>query len=164
MEKLWKALQQVHTLEFVAQSRSNTGWTGKGTGSVRVESPTAESIVFQESGLWYSAINKGLKFRNVYRWLRLEDRVRLEHLRFGEKHSVYLFDMAPDTETTWSSVTPHLCRQDEYIAQLELQDGCISLNWKVIGPEKDEAIRYRYQYAMSLVLVILLETAIMQTV
>ncbi len=145
IERLWTGLKQIRNLEFVAHSRSNTGWTGKGMGSVRVESPTPESIVFQESGRWYSDRSDGLEFRNVYRWLRFAETVRLEHLRFGEQHAVYLFDLAPDTDTVWSSVAPHLCRSDEYTAHLELQDSGISLHWHIVGPEKNEEILYRYR-------------------
>lgn len=144
---VWNALQRVRSLEFDAQSGSGTGWTGNGTGSVVVESPTPEIIIFQESGLWHSATSKGLAFRNVYRWSRFEGTVRLEHLRFGEDHPVYLFDLAPDTDMICSSAAPHLCRDDEYTARLELLDSGISLDWKITGPEKDESIIYRYRYA-----------------
>ncbi|RYF36219.1 MAG: hypothetical protein EOO38_27980 [Cytophagaceae bacterium] len=145
IETLWNALRQVHTLEFVAHSRSNTGWTGKGAGSVIVESPTPESIVFHESGLWHPTAGKNIEFRNIYRWLRSGDTVRLEHLRFGEENSVYLFDLAPDSDTVWSSVAPHLCRQDEYVALLEIQESVLSLHWKITGPAKNEEILYRYR-------------------
>lgn len=135
-------------LEFVARSRSNTGWVGKGTGLVRVESPTPETLLFHESGRWHADIQrvpgKDIEFKNIYRWSLSEAKIRLEHLRFGEKHAVYLFDLAPDTETVWSSITPHLCRADQYTARLELHDSGISLNWQIVGPEKDEDILYQY--------------------
>lgn len=145
VEWLWDALRQVTTLEFASRSRSNTGWTGSGTGSVTVEAPTPDSLVFHESGLWHSATNKPLEFRNVYRWTRTGQTIRLEHLRFGEGHAVYLFDLAPETDTQWSSMTPHLCRADEYTARLERHDGYIVLAWKIVGPEKNEEISYRYR-------------------
>lgn len=146
IDRLWIALQQVRHLEFVAHSEGETGWNGRGIGSVIIESPTTEVLVFQESGTWHPVAGRVVSFRNAYRWTRCKDTLRLEHLRFGEKHPVYLFDLAPDTDTTWSSIQPHLCREDEYTALLQLQDSSVLLNWKIIGPTKKEEIIYRYQY------------------
>jgi hypothetical protein len=145
IEPVWAALRRVKTLEFVARSQSGTGWSGTGTGTVSVEVPAPESIVFRESGIWRSPGGGDLAFRNVYRWLRSEETVRLEHLRFGENHPVFLFDLASETDAVWSSVAPHLCRDDRYAARLELLPDSVSLQWNIRGPEKDEEILYRYR-------------------
>jgi hypothetical protein len=144
-ERLWVALRQVRTLEFAAHSRGNTGWTGRGTGTVTVEAPTADSLIFHESGFWHSETSKSLEFRNIYRWTRTGDTVRLEHLRFGEQHPVYLFDLAPAPERQWASVAPHVCRADEYTARLRREESGIVLVWKITGPEKNEEITYQYR-------------------
>jgi hypothetical protein len=145
IEPLWDALRKVSLLEFTSHSRSNTGWTGRGTGTVTVEAPTVDSLIFHESGLWHSATSKPLAFRNVYRWTRTVEAVRLEHLRFGEKHPVYLFDLSPTTDVEWASIAPHFCREDEYAARLEVNEPRILLTWRITGPEKNEEIAYSYQ-------------------
>ncbi len=68
----------------------------------------------------------------------------LEHLRFGEDHPVYLFDLALAGEREWRSVSPHLCREDCYSAVLIVGDDNIVLRWSVNGPRKQETIEYVY--------------------
>ena len=70
--------------------------------------------------------------------------MRLEHLRFGEDHPVYLFDLGPAGEREWRSVSPHLCGEDCYAAVLTVRDDGIVLRWSVDGPRKQEAIEYTY--------------------
>jgi hypothetical protein len=48
------------------------------------------------------------RFRNVFRWTLLGPKlVRLEHLRFGPDHPVYLFELAQDANGTWTSNRLH---------------------------------------------------------
>ena len=49
-----------------------------------------------------------LRFRNVFRWSAVGEALRLEHLRFGVAHPVFLFDLAPVAAGEWRSVSPHL--------------------------------------------------------
>ena len=138
IEPIWAALQQVKTLDFIAHRRNGTGWMGHGKGKVVVEAPTPEIIIFHESGRWLYGMSPEPKFRNVSRWLRSGDTVRLEHLRFGENHSVSLFDLTPETDAIWVSVAPYLCGTDEHTGRLEFKVSGILWSWKIRGPEKNE--------------------------
>ena len=141
---LWDGLRRVRTVEFVTHGTSATGWSGRGSGTVTVQSPVPEILLFRETGIWRPNGKRDLHFHNVYRWTCLEESVRLEHLRFGEDAPVYLFDLAPDSDGIWSSLTPHWCRNDTYTARLRQEQNAIFLSWTVTGPEKAEKIAYKY--------------------
>ncbi|HWG43698.1 MAG TPA: hypothetical protein VN688_13000 [Gemmataceae bacterium] len=107
--ELWSGLCRVRSLRFVAQSAGATGWQGIGTGSVIVDASTDSALTFTESGSWQPTTGRSLRFSNVFRWSRINaDLIRLEHLRFGTDHPVYLFDLAPKMSGEWTSVRPHL--------------------------------------------------------
>jgi len=146
-DTLWLRLRQIQTCQFTSRSHSNpaTHWTGAGAGVVSVESPTADTLIFRESGDWQPAtVARSLRFRNTYRWTRHDTTIQLEHLRFGDQNPVYLFDLAPAPDGTWTSLTAHLCRQDHYTAQLVLECHRLVLTWTVTGPEKQDEIKYIY--------------------
>ncbi|MBC8136246.1 MAG: hypothetical protein H8F28_10195 [Fibrella sp.] len=146
-DQLWQGLQRVRTVEFVTHGTSATGWSGGGSGVVTVESPSSTVLVFRESGIWRPTGGRDLRFHNVYRWTCFDKSVRLEHLRFGDEHPVFLFDLAPDPDGIWSSLTPHLCRQDTYTARLRQEEAVLFLAWTITGPEKREEIAYKYSLA-----------------
>jgi hypothetical protein len=106
--QLWDGLQRVRFVRFI--SRSDTpGWNGIGFGSVAVESPSEEVLVYVESGIWQLAKGRETRFSNVFRWtLTGPELIRLEHLRFGADRPVFLFDVAPGSSGEWASVRPHL--------------------------------------------------------
>ncbi|QDT40038.1 hypothetical protein Pan241w_00910 [Gimesia alba] len=144
---LWNRLAAVTSLTFTAQSfDSGSGWNGTGKGTVEIEHSTPESMLFHESGLWTQQAGKELHFTNVYRWSAYPDqkRLRLEHLRFGTMHPVYLFELQQITATRWESVEPHVCREDLYSANLSLENALLSLDWTVKGATKNERISYVY--------------------
>ena len=144
--ELWGCLQQVRRLRIVACSGGSTGWNGVGVGSVVIESPHAGVLIFAEAGSWRPAAGGETRFRNVFRWALVgTGLVRLEHLRFGEGHPVYLFDLAPGEANTWYSVSPHLCKEDYYSAELRLQEWGLSIRWEIAGPRKQECIEYEYR-------------------
>jgi hypothetical protein len=102
---LCDALRRVTALRFEARGLA---WTGAGHGAVAVSSPADGVVTFTEAGTWRSDRGHELRFSNVFRWSAVGTRlVRLEHLRFGPKHPVHLFDLAPVAEG-WRSVRPHL--------------------------------------------------------
>ncbi|MBX3611831.1 MAG: hypothetical protein KF871_18190 [Hydrogenophaga sp.] len=140
------ALSRVRTLRFEARSQAGTGWDGVGTGEVRVSSPQPGVVLFEEAGVWQAERPgaAGVAFRNVFRWTAVGERLRLEHLRQGPDHPVFLFDLAWAGEGSWHTVQPHLCAADVYAAQLHCEADAISVAWTIRGPRKDEAIRYRY--------------------
>jgi hypothetical protein len=144
----WKRLSSVNSLAFKATSGTNDGgWNGEGRGSVSVQSVDSNTMLFHEDGKWKPATGKELTFTNVYRWTALleSQSLRLEHLRFGQNHPVYLFDLKQADEVTWRSVEPHVCRDDLYKAIMKLGGESVTLEWSIEGPTKSENIYYSYQ-------------------
>jgi hypothetical protein len=143
--RLWDRLGRVRGLHFVGLSANESGWNGSGVGTVVVASPSPEVLIFNESGVWQPTGGGRISFRNVFRWRRLGlEAVRLEHLRYGADHPVYLFDLMSGADGVWTSVSPHCCRDDCYRAILEVEGVDIVLRWSVTGPSKQETIEYRY--------------------
>lgn len=148
LEVIWNRLSNVNSLMFIATSANNNGgWNGAGRGSVVVESVDKNIVLFHENGTWQSETGKDLNFTNVYRWTALLDSssLRLEHLRFGHRHAVYLFDLKQKDNMTWQSVEPHVCREDLYTAKMKLDGEILSLEWTIKGPTMNESINYSYQ-------------------
>ncbi len=146
IDRLWDRLSRVRVLSFVARSERPGGWNGKGSGTVIVQQTTKGSMTFAESGVWRPEGGNDIRFRNVFRWTIAGETLRLEHLRFGEDHPVYLFDLAPAGEGEWRSVSPHLCSEDRYSARLVVRDDGIVLRWSIDGPRKREEIEYVYSW------------------
>ncbi|MGH7702137.1 MAG: DUF6314 family protein [Gemmatimonadales bacterium] len=143
---LWRTLPRVRRLEFVAWSAVATGWNGRGEGTVRVEDPGSGVLIFNERGVWRPEGGGELKFRNVFRWTPLGSAlIRLEHLRFGPKRPVPLFDLIPGGSGRWRSERPHLCGEDRYEAELWERDWGMEMVWSITGPRKAERIEYRYR-------------------
>lgn len=145
--QLLNCLRRVGDLRFSARTAGQTGWNGDGFGTVAVESPSPEVVIFRESGEWRPAGANPLRFSNVYRWSLVGPlSLRLEHLRFGPGKPVHLFELAPESESAWASVCPHECRDDCYSARLQLQADGIVLRWSIVGPRKSEDIEYAYHW------------------
>lgn len=135
--ELWNHLRRVSFLRFVAQSQSDTGWSGSALGTVVVASPSNDVLVFTESGNWQPIRGRQTRFSNVFRWTMLgPDSIRLEHLRFGIDYPVYLFDLGLAAEETWIPVSPHLCQKDCYSASLRLHEKGVDMSWSITGPKK----------------------------
>ena len=143
LDQLWTNLARVRSLRFIARSGSSTGWNGIGRGTVVVEAIGDDVQTFTESGTWQTEAGREFRFHNVYRWTQAKPTLRLEHLRFGVDHPVYLFDLAQTGDREWRSVSPHLCSEDRYSAVLLVGDS-LTLRWEVIGPTKQEVIEYDY--------------------
>lgn len=147
LSALWERLAKVKSLEFTAESfDSGSGWNGSGTGTVAVEVVDSATLLFNEMGQWSPPEGTPLNFTNVFRWTALPDQrlIRLEHLRFGKTHPVYLFDLQQTNTSRWDSVEPHVCSDDLYTATLECQQDQLHLDWTVQGATKNERIRYVY--------------------
>jgi hypothetical protein len=147
--RVWNRLATVRQLTFESRSSSveASGWEGQGTGQVVVDLGEPATLLFHETGTWRSAEGRQFRFSNAYRWT-LDDahqRLRLEHLRFGRARPVLLFDLAALNDGVLQSDAAHVCSDDCYTARLELDADTIHLDWKIVGPKKDEAISYRYQ-------------------
>ncbi|BCM92947.1 hypothetical protein IAD21_04831 [Abditibacteriota bacterium] len=143
--ELWPRLLAVKTLHFESQSRTGTGWNGVGTGTVEVTSPRDGVLIWREAGQWRQNGGREIRFTNTFRWTQSDDKITLEHLRFGEAQPVFLFQLAAIQPHEWRDVEPHLCRQDNYSAVLQIEEEGLKLSWTVFGPTRDETINYRYQ-------------------
>ena len=143
-ERLWDMLRRVGALSFAARSKVPNGWNRTGVGTVEARQVKPGVLTFKESGVWRPEVGRETRFSNVFRWTVAGDVVRLEHLRFGEDHPVYLFDLAPADEWEWRSVSPHQCKEDCYAATMRVHDDRIVLKWSIEGPRKQETIEYVY--------------------
>lgn len=147
-QEVWKKLSGITSLAFSAASKGsgNTGWNGVGRGDVRVEHPDASTLLFYEQGRWVSREGRETAFKNVFRWSyeRFHNRIKLEHLRFGIQRPVFLFFLAPSGSHTLESASSHVCKEDAYLGKVSCSQKGIKLNWRVIGPKKNEEIDYVY--------------------
>ena len=143
--QLWDSLRQMRRLSFIARSEGSTGCNGVGYGTVVVDEIDNETMTFTESGSWsHEGTGREIRFSNVYRWTLADDVLRLEHLRQGVDHPVYLFDLVQSSEREWQAASPHMCREDCYSATLVIHDDNIHLRWTIDGPRKRETIEYIY--------------------
>lgn len=144
----WERLRQVKQLSFNAKSKSKEeiGWAGKGKGEVVVSRKNDDVLIYNEKGTWLNKQGNQISFTNVFRWTldRHAGVISLEHLRRGADHPVFLFHLAPANAQSLSSVDSHLCEGDTYFGQIHLNTNSLRLNWRVIGPKKNEEIDYYY--------------------
>lgn len=144
----WNKLAAVTQLNFKAKTKSkdNKGWNGSGKGEVIVTKEGGSILIFTEKGQWQGKPGEDVNFSNVFRWTldRKAGVISLEHLRFGADRAVFLFHLAPSTKHSLSSIDSHLCEEDTYFGQIYLDRYSLRLNWRVIGPKKNEEIDYYY--------------------
>lgn len=147
LQSFWEKLNSVQTLTFYAKSKNTEeqGWKGKGRGDVVVTKNGSE-LIFHEKGSWHGMEGDEVSFSNVFRWTldRNSCLISLEHLRRGPDHPVFLFHLTPSSPHTMSSVDSHLCGGDIYFGQIHFDQHSLRLNWRVIGPKKNEEIDYCY--------------------
>ena len=140
-------LQKIRRMTFSAKTQSaETGWSGKGKGEVLLEKTDGSTFLFHEKGTWQNKEGEEFTFTNLFRWTidRHAGVIALEHLRRGMDQPVFLFHLAPTGPFSLSSVNSHLCEGDTYFGQIHLDPYSLRLNWRVIGPKKNEDIRYVY--------------------
>ncbi|MGE5196423.1 MAG: DUF6314 family protein, partial [Anaerolineae bacterium] len=140
----WERLSFVKNLTFNAKTKSKeeSGWDGKGKGEVLVTKESDTVLIFNEKGSWQDKHGKEINFSNIFRWT-LEKNVTmisLEHLRRGPTHPVFLFSLSPSSPHSLSSIDSHFCEEDTYFGQVFLDPHYLRLNWRVIGPKKNEEI------------------------
>ncbi len=145
LTEIWPRLLAVQTLHFESQSRTGSGWSGLGEGQVEVTSPHDGVIIWREAGHWRQNGGREIRFTNTFRWTQSDDKITLDHLRFGAAQPVFLFQLVCTQPNEWRDIEPHLCRQDNYSASFLIKPDCLKLSWTVFGPTKDESINYRYQ-------------------
>lgn len=142
----WHRLSETRRMKFIARSHRDLGWNGIGYGAVQVAMSEPKTITFNEMGRWRPNTGKALKFTNIFRWsFQVAGySIRLEHLRFGPNHPVYLFDLVPAEADSWRSLVPHRCQDDSYTAVMHIKPDHIELKWTITGPLKQEDIHYWY--------------------
>jgi len=144
----WERFLSVTQLTFNAKTKSKeaSGWNGKGKGDVQIVREGINVLVFNEKGTWQGKQGEDVSFSNVFRWTldRNAGVISLEHLRRGQDHPVFLFHLAPSGKNCLSSVDSHLCEGDTYFGQIHFDLYSLRLNWRVIGPKKNEEIDYYY--------------------
>lgn len=141
----WDKLARVSQLTFHAKSKESQGWNGKGKGEVLVTKEN-QTLLFHEKGSWYGKQGNEVNFNNVFRWTldRNLGIISLEHLRFGPDRPVFLVHLTPTSQNTLTSVNTHLCDEDSYFGHIFFDNNSLRLNWRVIGPKKNEEIDYYY--------------------
>lgn len=144
----WERLKQVKQFKKHKISRSGTEniWEGKGTGIVSITNQNDTALIFAEKGSWHLNNGQEVDFSNIFRWTidREAGMISLEHLRYGEQNPVFLFHLVPTGNNMLASVESHLCQEDAYMAQIPWDNATIRLNWRVIGPKKNDELEYIY--------------------
>lgn len=144
----WEKLGCVTQLTFHAKSNSKEagGWNGKGKGEVGSLKSNSNVLIFNEKGTWKGSQGEDVDFSNVFRWTLDRDAkmISLEHLRHGSDRPVFLFHLTPSGNNSLSSVDSHLCEGDSYFGQIHFDNYSLRLNWRVIGPKKNEELDYYY--------------------
>lgn len=135
------------TIETGALEKRSHGVLRSGKGQVVVQKDGDATLIFHETGLWQGEDGHEVHFKNSYRWsLDLERRlISLEHLRYGLKNPVFLFHLVPSGKNSLASLDSHLCANDMYLGSVVYNHHCIQLEWRVIGPKKNETMSYFYR-------------------
>lgn len=144
LEKSLLSIKKVHTTCIL---NIPSLWEGENIGEVEVKQPSSNTVAFYENGNWVNVTqNKSpLSFKNSLKWeLNYDLSIDLSHLRYGESAIVNLVKLTPVSVSKWASAAPHVCGEDIYIADLEIEGDSIILNWKINGPKKDTKIRSVY--------------------
>lgn len=144
----WKKLSEIQELSFIAKTKSkdDSGWNGRGKGSVEIDIEGSSTLIYQEKGSWKNKQGVEMDFSNVFRWTldRNAGVIALEHLRRGKDHPTFLFHLTPSSSRSLASVNSHLCGGDTYLGQVLFDPYNFHLKWRVIGPKKNEEIDYYY--------------------
>ncbi|MDF1593994.1 MAG: DUF6314 family protein [Desulfobacterales bacterium] len=145
---IWNLLGRVQSLLLTAATKDRSSFfnNAAAAGSVGVSMTGSRVITFHEAGLWTSSDHQTIDFRNIYQWSLsdLEDTIRLTHLRYGADNPVHLVDFRSIGTNTMSSFQPHVCGADRYSASLSVAGDRILLNWRILGPAKNDSLDCTY--------------------
>lgn len=148
LSAFWEKLKKISQVTFIAKTKSKeeNGWNGKGQGEVLLSKEGAYSLVFNERGTWEGKQGTETNFSNIFRWTLdyVKGVISLEHLRRGPDQPVFLFHLVPSGKQNLSSMDSHLCGGDSYFGNVRFDRHSLRLNWRIIGPKKNEEIEYYY--------------------
>lgn len=143
----WGNLKKINHLFFLASSKRNGALSSQaGEAQVEMIPLNPHTLVSQEKGSWIQNQVPGIAFNNSFRWtLDLgEERIGLEHLRYGSDHPVFLFYLAPSSPFTLEAANEHVCAADIYLGKIEWSDELIEFHWRIVGPLKNDQLTYQY--------------------
>ena len=111
-----------------------------------ITKPVENVLIFHERGAWRIKKGQDISFSNTFRWMFDCDAgmISLEHLRHGPDQPVFLLYLTPNSNHLLASIDSHLCEEDVYLATVPWDRHSIRLNWRVIGPKKNEEIECCY--------------------
>lgn len=139
----WKRLTEIKNLRCDAKTKEDHQY---GLGEVIVTKEKANVLLFHEKGYWNTKYGQKIEFSNTLRWTlnNSTNVISLEHLRRGLQHPVFLFHLVPTSNRLLTSLDPHICKDDTYFGQLQLNQNSLYLHWRFIGPHKNDEIIYHY--------------------
>jgi hypothetical protein len=147
LQYIWNQLLTITSVTWVAKSHSKQTkeWNRKGNGKVTIKQD-GQTLIFNEQGKWREDQGDTHHYSNRFRWIwsHLEGMLSLEHLRFGETNPVFLFHLVPTKVNLLESLNSHLCGEDTYFGWLQYSNLFLQLNFRTIGPKKNEEIEYVY--------------------
>ncbi|MGM8931253.1 DUF6314 family protein [Salinicola sp. V024] len=145
--RLRRLLPKLSRFEFDARSgeASHVGWNGHGEGSLDITQEDNHVRFFESGTFTVAGGSRSVPMRNVYRWELFDNRVGLFHERRGVEAAVPLFDLIAESDDTLVNAEVHQCAADAYSARLVLTPEGLDLEWRIVGPRKDERILYHYR-------------------
>jgi hypothetical protein len=146
ISKVKDTIRGARHLNFVYKEKSSKKIrVGNGRVKIRADQPQgSEKIICEEAGFWKEQDHaKPFSFSNVYQWQFSHSSFTLSHLRQGEDSPVQLLEFTHN-QGRWLAKDPHVCGEDTYVGELELDDHLVNLKWYVKGPEKDYNLEIEY--------------------
>lgn len=128
-----------------AEGRTGSAkWERTGTGLVEVVTRRGDEIDWSETGEWSEA-GRVFGYRAKLRWTFVRDGIELSHLRRGPDAPVHLATLRLNAEGALEPRTPHLCGDDQYLAEVRLEGGALTLAWRATGPKKSYRLTTVYR-------------------
>lgn len=134
---IWTLLESLQAVDLFTLPKGK-----KGKGVVFPCKEGDNQWILQETGRWEGDIC--IPYYNSFRFTKYPNFLSLEHLRFGKKHPVFLFDLVPQTEKGCISRSPHLCAEDLYYGSLQILGKELLLMFDLKGPKVEERICFTY--------------------
>lgn len=138
-------LMTIATATLHAEGRTgSTRWMRTGSGTVEVATRRGDTIDWSETGEW-SERGTVFGYRTRLRWTFRGAQIDLAHLRQGPNAPVHLATLDLNAHGALIPRTPHLCGDDQYLAEVRLDDRSLTLGWRATGPKKDYRLLTTYR-------------------